>query len=71
MPEMNDQALSAPNQEPQDSGEHGASKAKKRRKRHRRPLILTILIRIIQIIGTLILIGVITGTFMEIGRAHV
>ena len=36
----------------------------KRRKRRRRPIILTILIRIFQIIGTLILIGVITGIFM-------
>ncbi|MBD5134225.1 MAG: transglycosylase [Clostridiales bacterium] len=37
---------------------------KARRKRRRRPIWLTIIIRILQLIGTLLLIGVITGCFM-------
>ena len=36
----------------------------KKRRRRRRPIILTILIRIIQLIGTLILIGAVTGSFL-------
>ena len=36
----------------------------KKRRRRRRPIILTILIRIIQIIGTLILVGAVTGSFL-------
>ena len=63
MPETNNRDRNAPRHEPQNSGEREAPKPK-RRKRRRRPLILTILIRILQVIGTLVFIGVITGTFM-------
>ena len=63
MAETNRNDRSAPRRDTRQSGEREAPKAKKRRRR-RRPLILTILIRIIQVIGTLFLIGVITGTFL-------
>lgn len=36
----------------------------RRRRRHSRPIILTILIRIFQVIGTLALIGLVTGSFL-------
>ena len=64
MSETNQQNHSAPNREPQSGGEREAPRTKKRKKRRGRPLILTILIRILQIIGTLAFIGVITGIFM-------
>ena len=64
MAETNHNAYNAPRREPQQSGgEREAPKAKKRRRR-RRPIALTILIRILQVIGTLMLIGMITGIFM-------
>ena len=63
MAETNRNDRSAPRREPRQSGEREASQTKKRKKR-RRPLILTVLIRILQVIGTLILIGVVTGSFM-------
>ena len=63
MAETNHNAYSAPRREPRQDGGREAPQAKKRKKR-RRPLILTILIRILQVIGTLILIGVVTGSFM-------
>lgn len=63
MPETNYEHNSARRRGPQPGGEREAPQAKRRKKR-RRPLILTILIRIMQVIGTLVLIGVITGSFM-------
>ena len=63
MPEINHNN-SAGRREPQPpSGGRQAPKAKARKQR-RRPLILTILLRFFQIIGTLLLIGVITGSFL-------
>ena len=64
MAETNRYEQSGPRREPKQSGERERPRTGKRRKRRRRPLILTILIRIFQIIGTLFFIGVITGTFM-------
>ena len=63
MPETNHEHSGAQRREPQNGGSREAPKAKKRRRR-RRPLILTILIRIFQVIGTLILIGAVTGTIL-------
>ena len=63
MAETNYNARSSPRREPRQGGEREAPRPKKR-KRRGRPLILTILIRILQFIGTLILIGVVTGSFM-------
>ena len=62
MPETNNDHHSAQSREPQHGGGHAAPRAKKRRRR--RPLILTILIRILQVIGTLFLIGTVTGTIL-------
>ncbi|MDE7170443.1 MAG: transglycosylase domain-containing protein, partial [Oscillospiraceae bacterium] len=42
----------------------GRREPRSRRKRRRRPIWLTIIIRFFQVIGTLLLIGVITGCFM-------
>ena len=63
MAESNHNNQSAPRRNAPQSGRREAPQAKKRRRR-RRPLALTILIRALQVIGTLMLIGVITGTFM-------
>ena len=63
MAETNHPNYNVPRREPNSGGEREAPQTKRRKKRGR-PLILTILIRILQIIGTLILIGVITGMFM-------
>ena len=63
MPEMNNDHHSVQRREPQPGGERGASQAKKRRRRGR-PLILTVLIRLLQVIGTLVLIGAVTGTIL-------
>ena len=63
MPETNNYHHSAQRREPQYGGEREAPQPQKRRRR-RRPLILTILIRIFQVIGTLILIGAVTGTIL-------
>ena len=63
MPEMNNDRPGAQRREPQQGGSREEPKEKKRRRR-RRPLILTILIRIFQVIGTLILIGMVTGTIL-------
>lgn len=63
MAETNHPNHSAPRREPNSGGGREAPQTKKK-KRRGRPLILTILIRILQIIGTLILIGAITGMFM-------
>ena len=49
--------------DPRQSGERKAPQARRKRRKHR-PLILTILIRIMQVIGTLFLIGMITGIFL-------
>ena len=69
MAEMNHSDPSAPRGDPRQGGGREAPQAKKRKKKRRRlPLVLTILLRTLQVIvtfaGTLILIGVITGTFM-------
>ena len=53
----------APRRNTRQGGERAAPRARKRRRR-RRSLIVTILIRILQVIGTLMLIGVITGTIL-------
>ena len=51
----------APQQEPQPGGEREAPRAKpKSRKRRRRPVVLTIIIRFFQMLGTLLLVGVVT-----------
>ena len=63
MAETNHNDRGVPRRDPRQNGEREAPQTKKRKKR-RRPLILTILIRIFQVIGTLILIGVVTGSFM-------
>ena len=42
----------------------GRQEPRSRRKRRRRPIFLTVIIRFFQVIGTLLLIGVITGCFM-------
>ena len=47
--------------QPQDAGRRQAPRAKARRRR-RRPIVLTILIRIFQAIGTQLLVGIITGS---------
>ena len=62
MPDTN-QNRAPERREPQSGGKRQAP-AQKRRKRRRRPIVLTILIRIFQIIGTLLLVGVVTGSFM-------
>ncbi len=55
----------APQQEPQPGGEREAPRAKpKSRKRRRRPVVLTIIIRFFQMLGTLLLVGVVTGSFL-------
>ena len=64
MAETSHNNQSAPRRNAAQRGKRVASRPKRRRRRSRRPLILTILIRILQVIGTLIFIGVITGTFM-------
>ena len=48
--------------EPQAGPQHQASKGKRRRRR--RPIVLTIFIRLLQAIGTLLLVGIITGCLM-------
>ena len=63
MSEMN-QNHAAPRREPQPGGERETRAPKSRRKRRRRPIILTIIIRLFQIIGTLLLVGVVTGSFL-------
>ena len=67
MAEMKHNGQSAPRGNPRQSDGREAPSTKKRRRR-RRPLILTILgtvlVRLMQIIGTLFLIGVITGTVL-------
>ncbi len=45
-------------------GERRQEPRRKPRKRRRRPIVLTIIIRIFQLIGTLLLIGIVTGCFM-------
>lgn len=62
MPDMS-QNHSAPRREAQPGGGRGTPRTQKRKKR-RRPIALTILIRFFQVIGTLLLIGVVTGSFM-------
>ena len=57
------------NREPRPGGQRqsqpGSRQAPKaKRRRRRRPILLTIIIRFFQIIGTLLLIGVVTGCFM-------
>ena len=49
--------------QPQSGGRREAPRPKKR-KRRRRPILLTLFIRIFQLIGTLLLIGIVTGSFM-------
>ncbi len=46
------------------SGAQRQAPQAKARKRRRRPIWLTVIVRIFQVIGTLLLIGVITGCFM-------
>ena len=59
------QNYGAGRREQRPGGDQDAPRPKARkRKRRRRPIILTILIRIIQFIGTLILIGAVTGSFL-------
>ena len=62
MPDMN-QNHNGPRRKAQPGGEREAPRPRSR-KRRRRPIVLTILIRFFQIIGTLLLIGVVTGSFM-------
>ena len=62
MSETNRSSYDPSYREPQRGGQD--TPQPKKRKKRRRPLILTIIIRFFQLIGTLILIGVITGTFM-------
>lgn len=62
MSETNRSSYDPGYREPQRGGQD--TPQPKKRKKRRRPLILTIIIRFFQLIGTLILIGVITGTFM-------
>lgn len=58
MSEMNQNYDRAPDQR------DDSSRSRKRRKK-RRPIILTIFIRLLQVLGTLLLIGVVTGAFMS------
>ncbi len=62
MPDTN-RNYNAPNREPA-GGEREVSQTRKKKVKRRRPLILTILIRFFQVVGTLLLIGVITGSFL-------
>ena len=48
----------------QGGGQRQASQSRTRKRRRRRPIVLTILIRIFQVIGTLLLVGIVTGSFM-------
>ena len=64
MEETNHNDQSAPSRDPRQDGGREGSQVKKRRRRRRRPVGLTILIRVLQVIGTLFLIGVMAGTFM-------
>ncbi len=50
--------------QPQDGAPQRQAPRAKAHKRRRRPIVLTILIRIFQVIGTLLLMGIITGCFM-------
>lgn len=52
------------NHAPERREPQGGGQARPKRKRRRRPIVLTILIRLLQAVGTLLLIGVITGCFM-------
>ena len=49
--------------EPQEGGQRQAPRGKAR-KRRRRPIWLTIIVRFFQLVGTLLLVGVITGCLM-------
>lgn len=60
MPDTN-QNQSSERREPQSGGRQ---EPKARRKRRRRPIWLTVIVRFFQLVGTLLLIGVITGCFM-------
>ena len=62
MAQRNQNDHGAARRDTRQSGGREAQKARKRRRR--RPLVLTILIRLLQVIGTLALIGVITGTML-------
>ena len=62
MPDTN-QNRAPERREPQSGGQRQAPRAKAR-KRRRRPIWLTIIVRFFQLIGTLLLVGVITGCFM-------
>ena len=63
MPETN-RSQGAPRREPsRDRGEETRPISKMARKR-RRPIGVTILIRILQVMGTLLLLGVITGSLL-------
>ena len=63
MAETNQNRQNPSRRNPRQGGGNDAPQARKKRRR-RRPLILTVLIRLLQVIGTLIFIGVITGSFM-------
>ena len=49
--------------QPQGGGQRQQPRSRTR-KRRRRPIVLTVLIRFFQVIGTLLLVGVVTGCFM-------
>ena len=66
MPDMNQNRASERRESQsrsQDSGQRRKSRGKAR-SRGRRPILLTIIVRLFQLIGTLLLMGVITGCFM-------
>ncbi len=63
MPDMNqNRAPERREPQPQEGGQRQAQR--KPRKRRRRPVWLTIIVRFFQLVGTLLLVGVITGCFM-------
>ncbi len=65
MPDMNqNRAPERREPQPQNGGQRQASRSKARKPRRRRPIWLTVIVRFFQIIGTLLLVGVITGSFM-------